>query len=142
MAVLRRDDNSIQLQNYLNAEVQRQIAQQLSVSQVMGTQSFNPVTGQMEMGVRGLRGNPGNPGPPGKEMYMLTYCGIHVKVPLDKSTFDLIEDATCLNGDELQLIKVVNEQDWKTIRAEWSKQWQQDRAFAAFEEGLPSGEYF
>lgn len=83
----------------------------------------------------------GEPGGPGRETYMLSYCGIHVKVPLDKSTFDLIDDATELNGDDLQLIKMVNEQDWKTIREAWADQWQKNRAYAAFEEGFPSGEY-
>lgn len=70
---------------------------------------------------------------------MLSYCGVCVKVPLDKSTFDLIDDATELNGDDIQLIKMVNEDDWNTIREAWAEQWQKNRAYAAFEEGFPSG---
>ncbi|ATS93577.1 hypothetical protein P1A145kb_p177 [Pectobacterium phage DU_PP_I] len=60
-----------------------------------------------------------------------------MKVPLDKSTFDLIDDATELNGDDLSLIKMVNEQDWNTIREAWADQWQKNKAYAAFEEGFP-----
>lgn len=124
MAVLRRDDQG-QLSAYLDA-VKAHVQQV-----VAGSQAFNP----------NFSGMCGEPGTPGKETYMLSYCGIHVKVPLDKSTFDLIDDATELNGDDLSLIKMVNEQDWNTIREAWADQWQKNKAYAAFEEGFPSGEY-
>ncbi|QPI18266.1 hypothetical protein POP15_218 [Pectobacterium phage POP15] len=132
MAVLRRDSYQKEISDFLNAQMKAQSEQMRAMSQ-----SFNPNLSGM-MGPKGMRGEPG---PPGKETYMLSYCGIHVKVPLDKSTFDLIEDATELNGDDLQLIKMVNEQDWKTIREAWADQWQKNKAYAAFEEGFPSGEY-
>lgn len=131
MAVLRRDDQG-QLSAYLDAQVKAHVQQVVAASQ-----AFNPNFSGM-MGPKGMKGEPGQPG---KETYMLSYCGIHVKVPLDKSTFDLIDDATELNGDDLSLIKMVNEQDWNTIREAWADQWQKNKAYAAFEEGFPSGEY-
>lgn len=132
MAVLRRDGDLQEIREFLQTQIRIHEEQTRGMSQ-----SFNPNFS----GMTGPKGMQGEPGPPGKETYMLSYCGIHVKVPLDKSTFDLIDDATELNGDDLQLIKMVNEQDWNTIREAWADQWQKNKAYAAFEEGFPSGEY-
>lgn len=132
MAVLRRDKGQKDYAAYLNVRYSHEAQQILAKSRV-----FNPNLS----GIAGPKGTMGQPGPPGKETYMLSYCGIHVKVPLDKSTFDLIDDATELNGDDLQLIKMVNEQDWNTIREAWAEQWQKNKAYAAFEGGFQSDDY-
>lgn len=91
----------------------------------------------MMMGPRGIRGEPGTPGPMGvpMERYVLSYAGLPFHVTLKPETFAMIEDATQLNGDELSFIKMVDEDEWKSIREAWSAAWNQRRAYRAFEIG-------
>lgn len=88
-------------------------------------------------GMEGPKGPCGEPGQPGRNRYLLVYCGITFLVELMPETFDMIEDATNVNGDELAFIKVINEDEWKRIRDAWSQKWQQNKAFEAFEMGDP-----
>jgi|AGFT01.1.fsa_nt_gi hypothetical protein len=108
--------------------------QALIQSAVTGVQGYNP---NAFSGMQGPKGVCGEPGPPGRDRYTLTYCGIHFLVELLPSTFDMIEDATNVNGDELAFIKVINEDEWKRIRGAWAHKWQQNKAFEAFEMGDP-----
>lgn len=91
----------------------------------------------MMMGPRGIRGETGIPGPMGipMERYVLSYAGLPFYVMLKPDTFAMIEDATNLNGDELSLIKMVDEDEWKSIREAWSAAWIQRKAYSAFETG-------
>lgn len=91
----------------------------------------------MMMGPRGITGKTGTPGPMGVpvERYVLSYAGLPFHVTLKPETFAMIEDATQLNGDELSFIKVVDEDEWKSIREAWSAAWNQRRAYRAFEIG-------
>lgn len=131
MAVLSCDKGQQDYAAYLDAEINRDSQRILSAGKIFNLNLSGVV------GPKGMMGPSGPQEPPGKETYMLSYSGIHVKVPLDKGTFGLIDDATELNGDDLQLIKMVNEQDWNTIREAWAYQWQKNKAYAAFEEGFP-----
>lgn len=89
-------------------------------------------------GPKGLSGVRGDDGMKSREKYTLSYCGVHFLVELLPETFAMIEDATNLNGDELNFIKVINEDEWKRIRDAWSWKWHEKKAYAAFERG----EYF
>lgn len=91
-----------------------------------------------DQGMKGPQGVCGEPGPPGRDKYTLSYCGVPFIVELLPETFGMIEDATNLNGDELNFIKVINEDEWKRIRDAWSWKWHEKKAYAAFERG----EYF
>lgn len=91
-------------------------------------------------GMEGPKGVCGEPGTPGRNRYFLVYCGITFPVELMPETFDMIEDATSVNGDELAFIKVINEDEWKRIRGAWAQKWQQNKAFEAFEMGDPCGD--
>lgn len=88
-------------------------------------------------GPRGDAGVSGTPGPMGvhTELYVLSYAGLPFKVRLKPETFAMIEDATELNGDELAFIKMVDEQEWKSIRESWAEEWNNRRAYRAFELG-------
>lgn len=89
------------------------------------------------LGPRGDTGACGTPGPMGicTELYVLSYAGLPFKVRLKPETFAMIEDATQLNGDELSFIKMVDEDEWKSIREAWSAAWNQRKAYRAFEIG-------
>lgn len=108
--------------------------QALTRSAATGVQGFNP---HAFSGMKGPKGECGEPGPPGRDRYILVYCGVNFEVELRPSTFDMIEDATNVNGDELEFIKVIDEDEWKRIRGAWAHKWQQNKAFEAFEIGDP-----
>lgn len=133
--------NETATQKLIRANIQMQMARdhlrQVQTRAVEGTQSFNP---DAFSGMKGPKGVCGEPGPPGRDRYILVYCGVNFEVELLPSTFDMIEDATNVNGDELAFIKVINGEEWKRIRAAWAHKWQQNKAFEAFEIGDPCGD--
>lgn len=134
--------NETAAQKLIRAQIEMRRArhdmdQALMRSTVAGPQGFNP---NAFGGMQGPKGECGEPGPPGRDRYMLCYCGIPFLVELLPSTFDMIEDATNVNGDELAFIKVINEDEWKRIRGAWAHKWQQSKAFEAFERGDPCGD--
>lgn len=124
-----------------NFKTAGEVRQQLRAAQ-MNRLRYDPVTGVV-MGVDGLSGPrgdvgvSGNPGPMSHhtELYVLSYAGLPFKVRLKPETFAMIEDATQLNGDELSFIKMVDEQEWKSIRESWAEEWNNRRAYRAFELG-------
>lgn len=93
--------------------------------------------GNIMAGLQGAKGQPGIAGVAGvpMERYVLSYAGLPFYVMLKPETFAMIEDATNLNGDELSFIKMVDEDEWKSIREAWSAAWNLRRAYRAFELG-------
>lgn len=89
-------------------------------------------------GVLGPKGEKGEPGPPGipTERYVLSYAGLPFQVVLKPATFAMIEDATNVNGDDLELIKMVDKEEWENIRKMWCAEWHKRRGHLAFEMGL------
>lgn len=67
--------------------------------------------------------------------YNLIYAGLVFKVWLNPDTFALIEDPTNVTGDELEFIKVINQEEWESIRGAWADAWQKQKAYRAFELG-------
>lgn len=67
--------------------------------------------------------------------YCLSYSGIVFKAWIKEDTFSIIEDATNVTGDELELIKVINQNDWESIREAWAEAWKKQKAYRAFELG-------
>lgn len=104
-------------------------------------QHFDPHTGVLTMGADGTMGPKGMKGEPGvagipTEKYILCYAGLHFEIWLKPGTFSMIEDATQVNGDELEFIKMVDEGEWTKIREAWCSEWHKRRGHKAFEMGL------
>lgn len=111
---------------------------QIEMHKAILMNNLPPLPVEAFSGMRGPEGVCGQPGPPsGRNRYFLVYCGITFLVELMPEIFDMIEDATNVNGDELAFIKVINEDEWKRIRGAWAQKWQQNKAFEAFEIGDP-----
>lgn len=90
------------------------------------------------LGPKGEKGETGPVGPPGIPMarYVLSYAGLPFQVVLKTATFAMIEDATNVNGDDLELIKMVDKEEWENIRKMWCAEWHKRRGHKAFEMGL------
>lgn len=88
-----------------------------------------------EMGVTGPRGPVGERGWDGKEDYVLSYAGVSFRVRLKPSVFQMIEDATKVNQEELGLIRVVDEEEWENIRNSWGEVRLRQKVHAEFEKG-------
>lgn len=90
-------------------------------------------------GLLGPKGETGPKGPMGNSRKMtraeLTYANVTFSVVVETSTLEMIEDEKCLNIGDLDLIEVVNKDDWSTIREEWCKEWQMIKARRAFAMG-------
>lgn len=86
-------------------------------------------------GDMGERGDTGEPGETGPKPYALSYCDIVFKQYMKKESFEVFEDPTCITGDELAFLKVINPADWEAIRSAWAKEWQMKQAYDAFELG-------
>lgn len=87
-----------------------------------------------EMGVRGPVGDRGWDGD-GKEYYVLSYAGVSFRVSLKPSVFQIIEDATKVNQEELRLIRVIDEEEWENIRNSWGEVRLRQKVHAEFEKG-------
>lgn len=115
--------------------------QQAHLAAMLNTlQHFDPNTGVMGVdgsmrGPKGMRGEPGVDGIP-MEKYILCYAGLHFEIWLKPGTFSMIEDATQVNGDELEFIKMVDAGEWTKIREAWCSEWHKLRGHKAFERGL------
>lgn len=98
------------------------------------------------LGLLGPKGETGEEGPTGNNRKMtraeLTYANVTFSVVVETSTLEMIEDEKCLNIGDLDLIEVVNKDDWSTIRDEWCKEWQMIKARRAFEMGDMEDESF
>lgn len=96
------------------------------------------------IGVDGsIKGDKGDRGPVGtkgilgtrRERYVLSYCGIVFEIDLKPETFAMIEDATYLNGDELEFIRVMDKEEWEIIREGWAMARFRKQSYEAFERG-------
>lgn len=86
-------------------------------------------------GPMGYSGDTGDPGETGPKPYALSYCDIIFKQYMARESFEVFEDPTCITGDELAFLKVINPTDWEAIRSAWAKEWQMKQAYDAFELG-------
>lgn len=95
----------------------------------------------LQMGINGElgpKGDKGEPGPPGipTGRYVLSYANLPFQVILKTATFAMIEDPTNINGDDLELIKMVDKEEWEKIRKMWCAEWHKRQGHRAFEMGL------
>lgn len=101
----------------------------------------------LQMGINGVlgpKGDTGISGPigvPGEkgihmEKYILCYAGLPFEIWLKPSTFEMIEDATNVNREDLGLIKMVDKEEWEKIRKMWCFEWHKRQGHRAFEMGL------
>lgn len=97
-----------------------------------------------DLGLIGPRGQRGPKGDTGRQLTQveLTYANITFQVLLEPSTIAIIEDEKALNTGDLDLIEVVNKEDWDAIRDAWCKAWQLKKAYRAFEMGDMEDESF
>lgn len=86
-------------------------------------------------GPQGPRGEPGTPSIE-REKYILRYAGLPFEIWLKPGTFAMIEDATEVNGDDLEFIKMMDKDEWEKIRETWCLEWHKRRGHRAFEAGL------
>lgn len=107
-----------------------------------GVMGVNGMLGPQAPG--GPKGEPGVMGTPGtkgrgdveREKYILCYAGLHFEIWLKPGTFAMIEDATEVNGDDLEFIKMMDKDEWEKIRETWCLEWHKRRGHRAFEAGL------
>ena len=109
------------------------------MSNSTGRWTHNPIDGGLSWKgpppMDGISGPVGVSGVRGREIYLLVYSGIPFKVALLPETFAMIVDARKVNGDDLNLIKMVNIDEWEKIRSSWSNEWTNRKAHKAFEFG-------
>lgn len=86
-------------------------------------------------GPQGPRGEPGTPSIE-REKYILRYAGLPFEIWLKPGTFAMIEDATEVNGDDLEFIKMMDKEEWELIREMWCLEWHKRRGHSAFAAGL------
>lgn len=103
--------------------------------QVMHNNTYVVANAELMLGDTGPVGQPGPPQIP-TERYVLSYADLPFQVILKTATFAMIEDATNVNGDDLELIKTVDKEEWENIRKMWCAEWHKRRAHQAFEMGL------
>lgn len=114
-----------------------QIRAQLMANMFSADSGVMGVNGMMGLGLgpQGPRGEPGTPGIE-REKYILRYAGLHFEIWLKPGTFAMIEDATEVNGDDLEFIKMMDKDEWEKIRETWCLEWHKRRGHRAFEAGL------
>ena len=95
-------------------------------------------------GSMGLIGPRGERGETGRDVgkVTLTYANISFIVWVEPSTVQMIEDEQALNQGDLDLIEVVNKEDWLAIRKACCDAWQMKKAHRAFELGDMEDENF
>jgi hypothetical protein len=114
-----------------------QIRAQLMANMFSADSGVMGVNGMMGPGPgpQGPRGEPGTPGIE-REKYILRYAGLPFEIWLKPGTFAMIEDATEVNGDDLEFIKMMDKDEWEKIRETWCLEWHKRRGHRAFEAGL------
>lgn len=116
-----------------------QLREQIMVNMFSADSGVMGVNGMMgPQGLGGLKGEPGvmGRGDVEREKYILSYAGLPFEIWLKPGTFAMIEDATEVNGDELEFIKMMDKDEWEKIRETWCLEWHKRRGHRAFEAGL------
>lgn len=90
-------------------------------------------------GPQGVKGDVGDKGVTGdhRKQYIVNYRGLTIKALIHPDTYATFEDVVSgITGDELEFLRVVNQQDYEEIREEWAKEYRRQESFRAFERSV------